>query len=145
MPNHFHLIARENDDRGISKFMQKLTTGYTMYFNKVNNRTGTLFQGKFKAEHADTDNYLSYLMPYIHLNPVKLIEPKWKETGIKDKSWAEIFLNNYKYSSYLDYTKEVTRPESKILNKKALPEYYELPKDFQSSVTEWLSQKPIDK
>lgn len=141
MPNHFHLILKERDAGGISRFMQKLITGYTMYFNKLNARNGALFQGKFKSEHANEDRYLSYLISYIHLNPVKLFDPKWKEKGIQDKKWAETFLNNYKYSSYLDYSREESRPESKILDKTALPRYSESPRDFQTSLSEWLNWK----
>jgi putative transposase len=145
MPNHFHIILRENRDNGISKFMQKLTTAYTMYFNKLNSRTGSLLQGRFKAEHANNDEYLSYLIAYLHLNPIKLFEPKWKELGIKDKKWAETFLKNYKYSSFLDYSEQESRVESKILNKHALPEYHKLPRDFSASINEWLSWKSVDK
>ena len=76
MPNHFHLLIREIEEGGISKFMQKLTTGYTMYFNKWHERNGSLFQGRFKATHVADDRYLRYLISYIHLNPIKLIEPK---------------------------------------------------------------------
>ncbi len=139
MPNHFHLIINEKEDGGASKFMQKLITGYTMYFNKTYERSGALFQGRFKVEHADNDNYLSYLIAYIHLNPAKLIEPTWKETGIKDKNQVEKFLDNYRYSSYYDYSGN-KRVESKIVNMSALPIYDELPKDFRSSVSQWLNK-----
>ncbi|MEI6528476.1 MAG: transposase, partial [bacterium] len=68
MPNHFHLLVKEKENGGIVKFMQRLQTGYTMYFNKKNERSGSLFQGTFKAEHLAGDNYLKYLFSYIHLN-----------------------------------------------------------------------------
>src|SRR6185312_7588170 len=96
MPNHFHLLLHQKVDGGISKFMQKLTTGYTMYFNTKYERSGTLFQGKFKSKHAGEDRYLKYLLSYIHLNPQKRVD--------------------YPYSSYKDFV-ETERPESKILNK----------------------------
>ena len=73
MPNHFHILATENIDYGISKFMQKLSTAYSMYYNKKYNRTGSLFEGKFKAQHLNKDSYLKYIFSYIHLNPIKLI------------------------------------------------------------------------
>lgn len=62
MPNHFHLLLYEKNEGGISKFMQKLQTAYTMYFNKKNERSGALFQGTYKLSLADTDNYLKYLI-----------------------------------------------------------------------------------
>src|SRR5674476_643636 len=73
MPNHFHLLLREQQENGISLFMKKLLTAYSMYFNKKHNRTGGLFEGPFLARHADTDEYLKYLFSYIHLNPIKII------------------------------------------------------------------------
>ncbi len=141
MPNHFHLLVREIEDDGISKFMQKLTTGYTMYFNKRYERNGALFQGRFKATHVDDDRYLRYIISYIHLNPVKLIEPKWKEDGITNRAHAERFLEQYTDSSYLDYLGK-KRPEGMILSKDVLPEYFASGTDFKSFVTEWLSYKP---
>lgn len=141
MPNHFHLLARELEEGGISKFMQKLTTGYTMYFNKKHERNGSLFQGRFKATHVSDDRYLRYLISYIHLNPVKLIEPKWKETGITNKVRAERYLEEYPQSSYLDYLGK-ERPEGMILSHEALPEYFSSGADFKTFVTEWLTYGP---
>jgi len=138
MPNHFHLLVRENKEGGVGKFMQKLTTGYTMYFNKRHERTGSLFQGTYKSTHADEDRYLSYLISYIHLNPVKLIEPKWKETGIADRKRSKMHLEQYDYSSYLDYLGR-ERAENAIINKEAFPEYFETPSDFKKCIEEWLS------
>ena len=142
MPNHFHLLLHEKTDSGISRFMQKIGNGYTGYFNVRHDRNGALFQGKFKATLVDNDNYLSYLISYIHLNPIKLIEPTWKETGIKNKIQAEKYLEHYPYSSYLDYFLNNNRTESIILNKNALPQYSESPIDFKRSITEWLTYNP---
>lgn len=141
MPNHFHLLIRESGEGGISRLMQKLTTGYTMYFNKKHERNGSLFQGRFKATHVADDRYMRYLISYIHLNPVKLIEPKWKESGIMDKARAEHHLETYAESSYLDYLGK-KRPEEIILSREALPEYFSSGIDFQTFVTEWLTYSP---
>lgn len=137
MPNHFHLLIHESVESGISRFMHKLLTGYTMYFNARYERTGALFQGKFKAQDANGDRYLKYLISYIHLNPVKLLEPHWKESGIKSPKRAEEFLETYTYSSYPDYCGQI-RPERRILNQSVLPTYFNSPKDFKEDVTEWL-------
>ncbi len=130
MPNHFHILLISSshrqglwqieDKNSISIFMQKVSTAYVMYFNKKYNRTGSLFEGKFKSKHINKENYLQYLFAYIHLNPVKLIQKDWKESGIKDKERALEFLNNFKYSSFLDYFSS-TRKEGCIINKKYFP------------------------
>ncbi|MBI5798911.1 MAG: transposase [Candidatus Yonathbacteria bacterium] len=140
MPNHFHLLLHEKIDGGISLFMLKLLTAYATYFNKKYKRTGGLFEGKFKATHADTDKYLKYLFSYIHLNPVKIIEPKWKESGISNRDKAKGYLEQYKYSSYLDYI-GAERMENIIINTDAFPKYFSNFKDFKRCVDEWLAFK----
>jgi len=67
-PNHYHLILKQNFEKGIEKFMHKLSTGYTNYFNKKYNRSGSLFQGRFKAIHIDSNEYLLHLSVYVNKN-----------------------------------------------------------------------------
>jgi putative transposase len=138
MPNHFHLLISERVDGGVSMFMKKLSTAYSMYFNVKHKRSGALFEGRFKAKHVDDDNYLKYLLSYVHLNPVKLIDSKWKENGISDKIAAKNYLNNYKYSSYIDFLGE-NRKEKNILAPESYPQYFETLKDFEDFVDEWLT------
>jgi len=140
MPNHFHILIIQVEDDGITKFMQKLTTAYVMYFNKKYERTGSLFEGKFKAEYAGNDRYLKYLYSYVHLNPIKLIQKNWKEERIKDKDEALEYLNRYKYSSYLDYLGE-NRVQNKVLNMNSFPQYFSSKKAFKNDIFEWLSYK----
>ena len=140
MPNHFHLLVTQIEGGSISKFMQKLTTGYSMYYNKKYERTGSLFEGKFKSEHANIDNYLKYLFSYIHLNIIKLIQKDWKEVGIKNKNEATDYLNEYKYSSYLDYL-GIDRKENSILNREDFPDYFPTKELFKKDIFEWLSYR----
>ena len=137
MPNHFHVLAKEKMENGISKFVQKLATAYSMYFNKKYKRSGGLFEGKFKSQHLNTDRYLKYIFAYIHLNPVKLLEPKWKELGIKNSKAALAYLKNYQYSSYLDYL-TANRIQLKILNKKEFPKYFTSRSSVEKEIFEWL-------
>jgi putative transposase len=138
MPNHFHILITQEVDNGISKFMQKLSTGYVMYYNQKYKRTGGLFEGKFKSQHSDTDKYLKYIFSYIHLNPIKLIDKKWKEEGIKNRTKALEFLQKYRYSSFLDYISDISRPESVILNIKKFPNYFPTKQIFWKEILGWL-------
>ncbi|TSC86474.1 MAG: hypothetical protein G01um10148_460 [Parcubacteria group bacterium Gr01-1014_8] len=138
MPNHFHLILREIGVGGISKFMQKVITGYTMYFNKRHERNGALLQGKFKAVHAKDDRYLKYLIAYVHLNPVALTKTFEKETLSALANLKS--LERYPYSSYLDFS-GVERPENKLIDAKAMPEYFSTPSEFKKHINEWLAYK----
>ncbi len=139
MPNHFHILITPTEDGSVSKFMQKISTGYVMYYNQKYKRSGSLFEGKFKSQHANNDRYLKYLFSYIHLNPLKLIDKNWKEKGIKNAQKAFEFLNNYTYSSYSDYVNESNRPECIILNKKAFPAYFPNSKIFRKEIVEWFN------
>jgi len=67
-PNHFHLIIKQSVDGGIAKFMQKLQSGYTSYFNIKNFRTGSLFQGTFKSQLIMNDDYFNKLIGYVNKN-----------------------------------------------------------------------------
>lgn len=72
MPNHVHLLIKQNDKDSIKKFTQSLFTRYTMYFNKKYDRTGSLFQGAYRATNVINKDYLLDVTRYIHKNPSKL-------------------------------------------------------------------------
>lgn len=146
MPNHFHILLTPAVEGGIQKFMLKLSTAYSMYFNKKYERTGGLFQGRFKSEHANSDEYLKYLFSYIHLNPIKLIQSDWKDTGIKDALGALRYLEAYAYSSFADYNRNEYRSaqgrnELQILNTTVFPEYFRTPEDFRREIFQWIDYK----
>ena len=104
MPNHLHLLVRQLVEGGISKFIKKLNGGYGGYFNRKYKRKGYVFQDRFTAVHIKTEEQLKVVFVYIHTNPISLIEPKWKEIGIKNPEKAIEFLENeYRWSSYPDY------------------------------------------
>lgn len=126
MPNHIHLLVREKNEKGISKFMQKLMTSYTMYFNKKYDRTGAIFGSSFKARHVTSDTHLKYLFAYIHMNPKEIVK-----TGK---------LKNYRYSSYPDYLQH-KRPQRAILNQTAFPDYFE--GAMEKEIRGWLSQTKV--
>jgi len=138
MPNHFHLLVKEKIEGGTSLFMQKLSTAYTMYYNKKYNKTGSLFGGRFKAKHLDSDQYLKYQYSYIHLNPVSIIDDGWKNKKIIDTKKAKNFLMSYEYSSYKDYLGK-DRKEGAVLNRGPFPEYFSNSTKFFEMIDEWLS------
>lgn len=103
MPNHLHLLLRQLKDNGINKFMVKLGTGYGGYFNRKYRRQGHVFQKQFTAVHIKNEEQLKVVFVYIHANLVSLIEPGWKEKGIKNPKKVIKFLENHKWFSYPDY------------------------------------------
>jgi len=103
MPNHIHLALKQIKEGGIVKFMRKVGTGYGGYLNRKYGRKGYVFQNRFLAVHIKTEEQLKTVFVYIHTNAVSLIEPKWKEIGIKEPNKIIKFLEDYKWSSYPDY------------------------------------------
>ncbi|MEK7567840.1 MAG: transposase [Patescibacteria group bacterium] len=103
MPNHFHMLIGEIQDGGITQFMRKLGTSYAMYFNLKNKRIGNIFVKPFRSKHVGKDNYLKYVAQYIHLNPLELFEPDWKNGIIRNKNNLLEKLGEYTYSSFIDY------------------------------------------
>ena len=122
MPTHIHLLLKEIRNKGIATFMQKVFTGYTMYFNNKHKRTGGLFAGTFKSKHIENDRYLKQVLPYILLNPIELFEPRWKkEVGLINRIEKKIL--EYPYSSLPDFY-GISRPQNKIVTTK-WDEYYD--------------------
>jgi len=89
--------------------MHYLNTAYTTYYNKKRNKTGHLFQGRYKSLIVDGDNYFLDLTRYIHLNPVKA-----KMVDLPQ---------SYKWSSFNEY---VTKKRDSIIDKAAINKYYKL-------------------
>lgn len=117
IPNHYHSILEQLVERGISLFMQKVNGAYGKYFNLKNQREGRLFQGAFKAILIDNENYLLRVSRYIHLNVLDLIQPDWRENGVKNPQKAIKFLNKYPWSTTPDY---LGIRNSKIITTKGL-------------------------
>jgi len=137
MPNHFHILLTPITENGVSKLIQKISTSYSMYFNKKYERTGSLFEGKFKAQFVDSDRYLKYLYSYIHLNPVKLMQPDWREKGIANPDVAYQYASTYQYSSLPAYVSKVHASRN-IISPEHFPDYFKTSADHQSELLEWL-------
>jgi len=71
MTNHVHLLLSPNDDDGASKMMQRLGRRYVWYFNRRHDRTGTLWEGRFRSSLVQDERYLMICHRYIELNPVR--------------------------------------------------------------------------
>lgn len=76
MPNHFHLLLKQNTDGGISTYLSNFQNSYTRYFNTIHGRDGPIFLNQFKAVEIESESQLVHVSRYIHLNPyvVSLVE-----------------------------------------------------------------------
>ncbi len=93
MPNHFHLLLKEVEENGIAKYMQRILTAYTKYFNTRHAKTGHLFQGSYKSVHIENDTQLMHVSAYIHKNPCEIYGWAGKE-------------DMFPWSSYQDYVSD---------------------------------------
>ncbi len=105
MGNHYHLLLSERTEGGLVQFLRKLNVGYAKYFNERYMRVGTLFQGRTKKIHIESDAHLLHILNYIHLNPLDFHEhtKQWREGHITNINQALTYLTEYKWSSYQDY------------------------------------------
>jgi len=141
MPNHIHLLVRQLKEKGISKFIQKIASGYAGYFKKKYNikLKGHFFQDRFSAIHVKTDEQLRVVFVYLHTNPTLLVEPEWKEKGVKNPKKVIKFLEEYKWSSYQDYLGKKNFPS--VTKRKFVLEIMKGPKGCRKWVEEWIGYK----
>ena len=92
MWNHYHLLlGEENEDRtAIVKFMQRVGTAYTMYFNKLEKRKGRLFESQYKSVHIEHDEQLLQTERYIHVNPTNSGFTKLNFKSLPDYPWSSL-------------------------------------------------------
>lgn len=141
LPNHPHIMVAEKIDGGVSKFSMKNFNGYTKYFNKQNDRSGVLFQGKSKIILVDNENYFWHLPFYIHTNPLDLYQRNWREKGVKNTKEAMKFLENYKWSSYPDIIGRENFGE--VINKELFYKLFDTgPKKHKKDLENWLKDYP---
>ena len=96
MDNHYHLLI-ETPAGNLSRIMQHINGAYTTYFNVKRQRSGHLFQGRYKSILVQADEYAKELSRYIHLNPVR--------AGMVEKP------EEYEWSSYAYYAVKNKKPE----------------------------------
>jgi putative transposase len=121
MPNHYHLLVKQKTLRAIEHFMTSLSVRYTMYFNRKNDRVGTLFQGVYRAVPVESDEQLLALTRYIHKqalsfegNDIRETQPcsYGEYTGKRKTNWIhpegilEYFSNTNSGDTYRQLVKE---------------------------------------
>lgn len=103
MTNHYHLLVM-TPDGNLSNFMRHFNIAYTSTFNRRHNRSGHLYQGRYKSYLVDADSYLKEVSRYVHLNPVRIK----KYSGMATKQRIDV-LNDFIHSSFAGYTNPLKR------------------------------------
>ena len=142
MPNHYHLLLSSRVEKGISKFMTKLNIGYAKYFNEKYQRSGALFEGRYKSVPIKDESHFIHIPYYIHCNPLDLKYPQWRERELKTSQSALNFLDNYRWSSYMDYTGR--HNFQSVTNRKLLLKFFGGPEEYSRSLGEWLKSMEVE-
>ena len=100
-PNHFHFLLKQVAENGISQFMKRVAGGYSWYFNHRNHRSGSLFQGPFRAKHVTSNEYLLRLSAYVSLNDkVHSLGDQVAKYGEGISSWSDYVKTEPHSTSY---------------------------------------------
>src|SRR3989344_7443988 len=137
MPNHVHFLLRPRIEKGVTTFMRKFGAGYANYFNQKYQRSGALFQGRYKSVLVNKEQHLLHLPFYIHLNPLDLKEPQWRNREITSSKAAMNHLNSYRWSSYLDYIGVKNFPS--LTQRDFLLNLFGGTASFKETMTNWLN------
>lgn len=129
MPNHFHLILKEIEKGGISRFMHKFSMGYAKFINTKYKENGSLFQGRYRSKTIVDDTYLQYVTAYVMAkNPIELYAGGLK-AAVSDFESAWKWAVEYPFSSLAEYAGRRTTP---IIEKDLLGELFESEKAIKN-------------
>lgn len=130
MPNHFHLLLKQKEERGISKFMNIFQNSHVRYLNTKYDRKGPLFQSIFKAIRIETDEQFLHVVRYILLNPVTAYFIEIEE------------LINYPWSAFSEYFTD----EPAFVNKEEVLNFFKTKNDFRKFVFDQVDyQRKLDR
>ncbi|MDP2703796.1 MAG: transposase [bacterium] len=136
MPNHYHIMLSPQREGGMTKFMRKLDIGYAKYFNQKYKRKGALFEARYKNILVENDAQFIHLPYYIHLNPLDLVSPQWRERKIQSSRKALEFLYTYRWSSFLDYVGRKNFPS--VTQREQLLDFAGGEKEYERETKKWL-------
>ncbi|OGN13469.1 MAG: hypothetical protein A3J47_03880 [Candidatus Yanofskybacteria bacterium RIFCSPHIGHO2_02_FULL_43_22] len=142
MPNHYHLLLAPRVENAIPKFMSKINIGYAKYFNQKYERTGALFQGRYKKILVTENIHFLHLPFYIHFNPLDLSYPEWRDNKISNPKKALEFLESYRWSSHLDYLGIKNFPS--VLNMDLLKEIFDGQNGYKKLTNSYLKDIQIN-
>lgn len=139
MPNHYHLFSSPIKDNGLSAFHRKFGVGFANFFNTKYERSGALFQGRYKKVQVDNDTQALQLICYIHSNPLDLWKPNWKEKGLTNleiQNALKFLENDYRWSSHLDWWGIKNFPS--LIDADFVSRFFKNPKEYREFFANWL-------
>jgi putative transposase len=126
MPNHYHFLVKQKGNAPLSKFFGCVFNAYVQAINNERNRTGPLFEGRFKHVWVDREEYLTHLCRYIHLSPVK--------AGIVKAP------GDWHYS---DYSRWISSEGGRFVGTGSHQISFETPEEYEAFVIDYLKKPEI--
>ena len=126
MPNHYHFLIRQQGDHGAGLLPQRVFNSYTKAFNKRYGRSGTLFEGNYKALAVTEEAHLLHLCRYIHANPAK------------DGLVADVA--GWPYSNYLEWVGERA---GTLVDRAFVRAYFPTPEHYRAFVADYLAYRRL--
>jgi len=121
MTNHVHMLVTPNQEYAVSQMMQSVGAKYVRYINHTYKRTGTLWEGRYKASLVDTNNYLLVCMCYIELNPVRAgmtgVPGEYKWSSYRANAYGECSSCITQHPVYIELSKD---KEERLFNYREL-------------------------
>lgn len=142
MPNHYHLMVSPLVENGVVQFMKKLNIGYAKYFNHRYERRGTLFEGRYKSVPVTAHAHFIHLPYYIHLNPLDMFDYGWRKRVVHNHADAMNYLENYRWSSHLDYLGKKNFPS--VTQRGLLLEFFGGHEGYVNALDQWVKDISID-
>jgi len=128
MPNHYHLVLRQDGERPLSGFVQAVFNSYTKALNRMYGRTGTLFEGPFQALPVTEEVHLLHLCRYVHRNPLE--------------ACLVTDLNDWPYSNYLEWTEQ---RNGTLVDRKFARSHFTTPEAYVTFVLEYMPPERIER
>ncbi|MBC8385357.1 MAG: transposase [Candidatus Cloacimonetes bacterium] len=123
MPNHYHFLIQQKTELSVSNWLGYIFNGYAQSINFLQDRSGTLFEGRAKPKLIDKEDYLIRLVLYIHNNPVK--------AGLVDDP------ADWKYSNYLEW---IEKRNGKLIDRNFIFEHFDSYQDYEKLMDEYSKQ-----
>ena len=121
MPNHYHLLVRQDGDIPAGKLPQRVFNSYGKAYNKRYNHSGTLFEGPYQPRLVNSQSYLLHLCRYIHANPIK--------DGIV------AHLHEWPYSNYFEW---IDLRQGTLVDKDFVKTYFQTPDEYEAFLQDYL-------
>lgn len=124
MPNHYHLLVRQDGETAVSHLINVLFNAYVQAVNREHGRSGTIFGERFRDVLVEDEHYLKHLCRYIHANPTK--------AGIVAS------LKDWPYSNYLEW---IGRREGSLIDNNIVENYFDTREEYAEFVMDYLVGK----